>query len=114
MDRAQFMEQLEKLLSDISEAERQEALESFYQCYPEGGYYASSSSILVSDAYTLANSDARAQTVRLLYPFVSSLNSLSSPWTVKHWKPSFTRAATPAASRVRGRTGRRPMKIRAA
>lgn len=60
----------------LTEAERQEALESFYQCYPEGGYYASSSSILVSDAYTLANSDARAQTVRLLYPFVSSLNSL--------------------------------------
>ena len=32
MNRAQFMEQLEKLLSDISEEERQEALD-YYEIY---------------------------------------------------------------------------------
>lgn len=32
MNRAQFMEQLEKLLSDISEEERQEALD-YYESY---------------------------------------------------------------------------------
>ena len=37
MDRAQFMEQLEKLLSDISEAERQEALAYYNSYFDEAG-----------------------------------------------------------------------------
>lgn len=37
MDRTQFMEQLEKLLSDISEAERQEALDYYESYFDEAG-----------------------------------------------------------------------------
>ena len=37
MDRAQFMEQLERLLSDISEAERQEALAYYNSYFDEAG-----------------------------------------------------------------------------
>ena len=37
MNRAQFMEQLEKLLSDISEEERREALEYYESYFDEAG-----------------------------------------------------------------------------
>ncbi len=37
MDRAQFMKQLERLLSDISEAERQEALAYYNSYFDEAG-----------------------------------------------------------------------------
>ena len=37
MNRAQFMEQLEKLLSDISEEERQEALEYYESYFDDAG-----------------------------------------------------------------------------
>lgn len=37
MDRAQFMEQLQKLLSDISEAERQEALDYYNSYFDDAG-----------------------------------------------------------------------------
>ena len=37
MDRAQFMKQLERLLSDISEAEKQEALAYYNSYFDEAG-----------------------------------------------------------------------------
>ena len=37
MNRKQFMEQLERLLSDISEAERQEALEYYEGYFDDAG-----------------------------------------------------------------------------
>ena len=37
MNRAQFMEQLKKLLSDISEEERQEALEYYESYFDDAG-----------------------------------------------------------------------------
>ena len=37
MNRAQFMEQLEKLLSDISEEERQEALDYYESYFDDAG-----------------------------------------------------------------------------
>lgn len=61
----------------LPEAERQEILDNYNEWYPEGGRYISSPNILVSDSYILLNSDPNEQTVSILYPFVSSLSSLS-------------------------------------
>ena len=61
----------------LPEAERQEVLNNYNEWYPEGGHYESSGDILVTDAYTLTNGNAQEQTVRILYPFVSSLRELS-------------------------------------
>lgn len=69
----------EEMLADrtwLTEAERQEALAQYDELYPEGGRWHSSDDILVTDAYTLANSSQKDQTVTLLYPFAASLNDL--------------------------------------
>lgn len=50
--------------------------------YPEGGYYRSSSDVLVEDAYTLTNTTDTEQEVTLLYPFVSSLRTLEENMAV--------------------------------
>ena len=63
-------------LIDVSEEERQDALEMYNEWYPEGGYYQTSSDIIVTDAYTLTNAAATDQTIRVLYPFASNLSSL--------------------------------------
>ena len=63
-------------LVNVSEAERQDALEMYNEWYPEGGYYQTSSDIIVTDAYTLTNTDAADQTIRVLYPFASTLSEL--------------------------------------
>ena len=63
-------------LIDVSEEERQDALEMYNEWYPEGGYYQTSSDIIVTDAYTLTNTDAENQTIRVLYPFASTLSEL--------------------------------------
>lgn len=42
----------------------------------EGGYWNHSNDILVTDSYTLANTSAEAQTLSVLYPFVSGLDNL--------------------------------------
>ena len=44
---------------------------------PEGGHSRSSTDLLVTDSYTLTNPTEEERTVTLLYPFVSSLYSLS-------------------------------------
>ena len=64
-------------LEGVTEAERQEALEQYNEWFPEGGYYQSSSDILVTDAYTLTNTGDTDQTVTVLYPFAISLEDLS-------------------------------------
>ena len=63
-------------LIDVSEEERRDALETYNKWYPEGGYYQTSSDIIVTDAYTLTNTDAENQTIRVLYPFASTLSEL--------------------------------------
>lgn len=62
--------------TNLTEEERQDVLDTYYEWYPEGGYYQASGDILVTDSYTLTNDAAEEQTVRILYPFTSSLNSL--------------------------------------
>lgn len=61
----------------LTEQERQDVLNMYNEWYPEGGRYQSSRNILVTDSYTLTNEDMQDQTVRILYPFASSLNYLS-------------------------------------
>ena len=63
-------------LIDVSEEERQDALEMYNEWYPEGGYYQTSSDIIVTDAYTLTNTDTTDQTIRVLYPFATNLSGL--------------------------------------
>lgn len=54
----------------------QEALDQYYEWYPEGGYYRSSTDLLVTDTYLLTNSTAEDKTITALYPFVSDLMEL--------------------------------------
>ena len=63
--------------TNLTEAEKQDVLDTYNEWYPEGGRYQSSGKILVSDTYTLTNSSSEDQTIRILYPFASSLNGLS-------------------------------------
>ena len=63
-------------MEDLTDAERQEALEQQNEWFPDGGYYRSSDHILVTDAYTLTNRSNADQTVTVLYPFASSLDQL--------------------------------------
>ena len=63
--------------TELTEAERQEVLRNYNEWYPEGGCYHYSNDIQVTDSYLLTNSDARDQTVRILYPFASSLNDMN-------------------------------------
>ena len=60
----------------LTEEERQEVLDAHNRWFPKGGRYESSTNIRVTDSYTLTNADTREQTVRILYPFASSLNDL--------------------------------------
>ena len=63
--------------TNLTEAEKQDVLDTYNEWYPEGGRYQSSGKILVSDTYTLTNSSSEDQTISILYPFASSLNGLS-------------------------------------
>lgn len=62
--------------TDLTEAERQNVLNSYNEWFPEGGRYTSSTDLLVIDDYTLTNTADKDQTLTLLYPFVSSLMDL--------------------------------------
>ena len=62
--------------TDLTEEERQAVLDEYNEWFPEGGYYTSSTDLLVTDDYTLTNTTDEDQTVTLLYPFVSSLMDL--------------------------------------
>ena len=57
----------------LTEEERQEVLEFYNEYYPEGGTYRSSTDLLVTDSCTLTNPTGEDRTVKVLYPFVSSL-----------------------------------------
>ena len=61
---------------DLTEAERQEVLKDYNEWFPEGGYWKSSTDILVTDSYVLTNAADVDQAVTVLYPFVSSLRDL--------------------------------------
>lgn len=63
--------------TDLTEAEKQDVLNTYNEWYPEDGRYQTSDNIIVTDTYTLSNNSAEAQTVSILYPFASSLNDLS-------------------------------------
>ena len=62
--------------SNLTEEYRQEFMETYNEWYPEGGRYVSSKDIIVSDSYVLNNRDTQDQTIRVLYPFASTLNEL--------------------------------------
>ena len=62
--------------SNLTEKDRQEFMETYNKWYPEGGRYESSENIIVSDSYVLSNRSAQDQTVRILYPFASTLVGL--------------------------------------
>lgn len=62
--------------ADLSDEERQDLLEDYNRWYPEGGRFRSSTDLLVTDAYTLRNPTGEDKTVKVLYPFVSSLREL--------------------------------------
>ena len=64
--------------TNLTEEDREEFLEMYNEWYPEGGRYESSSDILITDSYLLTNAHAQDQMIRILYPFVSSLNNLAS------------------------------------
>lgn len=61
----------------FTDEERQEVLADYNEWYPEGGRWQSSTDLLVTDAYTLENPMEEAKTVKLLYPFVSSLQEVT-------------------------------------
>ena len=63
--------------TELTEAQRQEVLKDYNEWYPEGGRWQSSTDLLVTDAYTLQNPTEEDKTVKLLYPFVSSLRDLA-------------------------------------
>ncbi|MBQ4577235.1 MAG: hypothetical protein IJB07_05850 [Firmicutes bacterium] len=63
--------------TDLTEAEKQDVLDTYNEWYPEGGRYQTSDNIIVTDTYTLSNNSTEDQTVSILYPFASSLNDLS-------------------------------------
>lgn len=54
----------------------QEALDQYYEWYPDGGYYRTSTDILVTDTYTLTNSTVEDKSITALYPFVTALMEL--------------------------------------
>lgn len=73
-------------IPDLSEEERQEALKTYEDLYPEGGHEQTSTRIAVTDSYTLANASSEEKTVSVLYPFVSSLRDLSENLPVLYEK----------------------------
>ena len=62
---------------DRTEAEWQKLLEQYREWFPEGGYWQSSTDILVTDRYTLTNASDKDQTLTVLYPFVRVLYGLN-------------------------------------
>ena len=62
--------------TELTEEDRQDVLSTYNEWYPEGGRYQSSGNILVTDSYALTNEGTQDQTVRILYPFASSVNHL--------------------------------------
>lgn len=60
----------------LTDEERRQAAADLAELFPEGGYWRTSSDILVTDQYTLTNASDTDQTVWALYPFVCSLQSL--------------------------------------
>ena len=62
---------------DLSQEAHSALLDDYARRYPEGGQYRSSTHILVTDTYRLTNASPQPQTLTLLYPFVSSLASVS-------------------------------------
>lgn len=64
--------------TNLSEADREVFLEMYNEWYPEGGRYESSGDVLITDSYVLTGDHTQEQTIRILYPFVSSLNNLTS------------------------------------
>lgn len=64
--------------TDLTDEEKADMLAQYNEWYPEGGYYSTSSNILVTDSYTLTNISDRDQTVTVRYPFTSSLNYLET------------------------------------
>ena len=69
-------EDMADLHAHRTEAEWQELLEQYQEWYPEGGYWRSSTDILVTDSYTLTNTSHADQTLTVLYPFAGSLYGL--------------------------------------
>lgn len=61
----------------LSEEERQQELAFFNEAFPDGGYWGSSTDILVTDSYTLTNTTDEDKTVTALYPFTSSWRDLT-------------------------------------
>lgn len=51
-------------------------LAQYEEWFPEGGYFSWSDDILVTDSYTLTNHSGEDRTVRVLYPFAGSLQTL--------------------------------------
>ena len=64
--------------TELTEAERQDVLRDYNEWYPEGGRFQSSGNIQVTDSYTLTNQSTEDQSVRILYPFASSVHYLNS------------------------------------
>lgn len=62
--------------SDLSAEELTKMAEDLENIFPDGGYDQTSTDILVQDTYQLRNQSAQAQTVTVLYPFVSDLYGL--------------------------------------
>lgn len=63
--------------TELTEEERQAVLRQYDEWYPKGGRFLKSTDLLVTDGYTLTNLTEEDKTVRVLYPFVSSLLDLS-------------------------------------
>lgn len=61
---------------NLTDEERAELLARYQEWYPEGGYYSTSTNILVTDSYRLTNLSDTDQEVTAVYPFASSLREL--------------------------------------
>ena len=62
---------------DRTEAEWQELLEQYREWFPDGGYWQSSTDILVTDRYRLTNTSGEDRTLTVLYPFAGKLYGLN-------------------------------------
>ncbi len=60
----------------MPDADRARLISYYDNVYPDGGVYERSEMTGISDTYTLTNKGADEQTIRILYPFVSSLSKL--------------------------------------
>lgn len=62
---------------NLSPAERQGVLDNYQEWFPEGGQWRTSTDILVTDAYTIANPTNEDQTITVQLPFVGTLLTLN-------------------------------------